>query len=54
MWDEARSLEICRYKDLLFQNGKLNETIQKLNDEKENLQLELKLYRDSLDRMSRD
>jgi hypothetical protein len=51
MQDEARSLEIFRYRDLLFQNGKLNETIQRLNDEKENLEVELKLYKDSLDRI---
>lgn len=50
MWDEARSLEICGYQDLLFKNDKLIETIQKLNDEKENLEVELKLYKDSLDR----
>jgi len=54
MWDEARSLIICRNEDLLFQNEKLKETIQKLNDEKENLQIELKLYKNSLDRMSWD
>jgi len=54
MWDEARAELIGALRDKEYENGKLNETIQKLTDEKENLQLELKLYKDSLDPMSWD
>ena len=48
MFDEQRAEIICKCKDTEFENEKLKEEVQKMKDKIENLQLALKLYKDSL------
>lgn len=54
MFDEQRAEIICKCKDTKFKNEKLEEENQKLRDVIENLKVELKLYKDSLDKTSWD
>lgn len=54
MFDEQRAEIICKCKDTKFKNEKLEEENQKLKDIIENLNVEVKLYKDSLDRTSWD
>jgi pyrimidine operon attenuation protein/uracil phosphoribosyltransferase len=51
MFDEARTLIIGRNKDLVYLVDKLEEQIQNFEDENENLRVQVKLYKDSLDKL---